>query len=121
MNNILKYQEQKMLENIEKSIQTIESKICENIDKNPFDEYINLRYDDQFTKEMDKFVINHLTKEGFYVIKYYGDDSTRAIGLSLLTKEQKDRQDSEFKELESRMNMRYDKERNERNSYCNIL
>lgn len=101
LNNILKYKEEKLSKNEEAITQMIEAKIRENIDKHPFSEYIVLHYDDQYTKEMDNFLIDFLTKEGFYVEKNYPYNSMGEIGLLLLTKEQKDKRDLEFKEIES--------------------
>jgi len=77
---------------------------------------------------MNNFLIDFLTKEGFYVDKYYADNSTLELGLLLLTKEQKDERDLKSKELESRFKSIHElslesrsNSRKEQNSYsCNI-
>jgi len=127
LNDILDYQQQKLMESKESTVQMIEAKIRENIDKHPFSEYIILHYDNQYTKEMDNFLIDFLTKEGFYVDKYYADNSNRELGLLLLTKEQKDKRDLRFKRFGSRLKSRDESSlescpnsKEEHSGYCNI-
>jgi hypothetical protein len=96
MTDFIKYKEQRMLDKKESALELIEERVVKLIDSNPFCDNIIVRYDNNYTKEMNSFVIEHFREKGFYVNVYYDayNDSLRGtsikqeVGICLSTKEQ---------------------------------